>query len=155
MIPKLTSWSEIIFTETFRPEKEEASKEEASKEEVSWDSHTQFLLACLAFGVGLGNVWRFPYLVQKYGGGSFIIPFLVMMFVEAMPLLLIELGLGQKFRSGSVGIWKKLHPYFQGILHIEHTNFEENGYFYELQLENWNQSHSNKVWWLFLTQFPA
>ena len=59
-------------------------------------------------------MWRFPYLVQKYGGGSFIIPFLVMMFIEAMPLLLIELGLGQKFRSGSVGIWRKLHPYFQG-----------------------------------------
>ena len=85
----------------------------------SWhqfESLAQFLLACLAFGVGLGNVWRFPYLVQKYGGGSFIIPFLVMMFVEAMPLLLLELGLGQKFRSGSVGIWNKLHPYFQGIL---------------------------------------
>ena len=80
--------------------------------------YIKFLLACLAFGVGLGNVWRFPYLVQKYGGGSFIIPFLVMMFVEAMPLLLVELGLGQKFRSGSVGIWNKLHPYFQGIFGI-------------------------------------
>ena len=93
----------------------EEEKKKSEPEEVSWDSHAQFLLACLAFGVGLGNVWRFPYLVQKYGGGSFIIPFLVMMFVEAMPLLLVELGLGQKFRSGSVGIWNKLHPYFQGI----------------------------------------
>jgi len=101
-------------SETEKPV-EEKTEDNAPKEEVSWDSHTQFLLACLAFGVGLGNVWRFPYLVQKYGGGSFIIPFLVMMFIEAMPLLLIELGLGQKFRSGSVGIWKKLHPYFQGI----------------------------------------
>ena len=111
----------------FRSEKKEealeAPKEETPKEEVSWDSHTQFLLACLAFGVGLGNVWRFPYLVQKYGGGSFIIPFLVMMFVEAMPLLLIELGLGQKFRSGSVGIWRKLHPYFQGTL--DHLNVSQ------------------------------
>ena len=79
----------------------------------------------MAFGVGLGNVWRFPYLVQKYGGGSFIIPFLVMMFVEAMPLLLVELGLGQKFRSGSVGIWNKLHPYFQGIFNTIYRVFNE------------------------------
>ena len=100
-------------TETEKKSEIEEKKKEPV-EEVSWDSHAQFLLACLAFGVGLGNVWRFPYLVQKWGGGSFIIPFLVMMFVEAMPLLLIELGLGQKFRSGSVGIWRRLNPYFQG-----------------------------------------
>lgn len=90
-------------------------KKAAEPERAEWDNHTQFLLACLAFGVGLGNVWRFPYLIQKYGGGSFVFVFIFMMIFEGIPLLLIEFMLGQRWKRGSVGMWNKLHPLLGGI----------------------------------------
>lgn len=91
------------------------AKDKAEPERAEWDNHTQFLLACLAFGVGLGNVWRFPYLIQKYQGGSFVLVFIIMMIFEGIPLLLIEFMLGQRWKRGSVGMWNKLHPYLGGI----------------------------------------
>ena len=90
-------------------------KAQSAPARAEWDNHTQFLLACLAFGVGLGNVWRFPYLIQKYGGGSFVLVFILMMVFEGIPLLLIEFMLGQRWKRGSVGMWNKLHPYLGGI----------------------------------------
>ena len=47
--------------------------------------------------------------------GAFIIPFLVMMVLEGMPLLLLELGIGQKMRTGSYGVWNRVHPWLGGI----------------------------------------
>ena len=44
-------------------------KEEPKEEEEAWGNKTQFILACIGLAVGLGNVWRFPYLLQKNGGG--------------------------------------------------------------------------------------
>ena len=44
--------------------------EEDNSSRPAWDNQVQFLLACIAFAVGLGNIWRFPYLAQTYGGGE-------------------------------------------------------------------------------------
>lgn len=82
---------------------------------VTWDSPVQFFFTVLGFCVGLGNIWRFPYLCQKNGGGAFIIPFLVMLIVVGMPLLLLELALGQKLRVGAARAWYKVHPALGGI----------------------------------------
>ncbi|XP_071326221.1 sodium- and chloride-dependent transporter XTRP3-like [Trachinotus anak] len=81
----------------------------------SWDSPMQFVLACVSYAVGLGNVWRFPYLCQKHGGGGFMIPYLIMLVLEGVPLFCLELAIGQKMRLGSIGAWAAISPYLGGV----------------------------------------
>uniref|UniRef100_A0A4W6CJV7 Transporter n=1 Tax=Lates calcarifer TaxID=8187 RepID=A0A4W6CJV7_LATCA len=80
-----------------------------------WDSPVQFVLACVSYAVGLGNVWRFPYLCQMHGGGGFLIPYLLMLFLEGVPLFYLELAIGQKMRLGSIGAWTAISPYLGGM----------------------------------------
>ncbi|XP_026534276.1 sodium- and chloride-dependent transporter XTRP3 isoform X2 [Notechis scutatus] len=80
-----------------------------------WDNHFQFLFACISYAVGLGNVWRFPYLCQMHGGGGFLIPYLIMLVVEGMPLLFLELAVGQHMHQGSIGTWNAISPYLCGV----------------------------------------
>ncbi|CAD5217579.1 unnamed protein product [Bursaphelenchus okinawaensis] len=80
-----------------------------------WDNKMQFMMGVISYAVGLGNVWRFPYLCQKNGGGAFLIPYVIMMVLEGMPLFLIELGIGQRLRTGPVGVWNAIHPYLGGV----------------------------------------
>ncbi|KAG5842384.1 sodium- and chloride-dependent transporter XTRP3-like isoform X2 [Anguilla rostrata] len=81
----------------------------------SWDNPMQFVLACVSYAVGLGNVWRFPYLCQMHGGGGFLIPYLIMLLVEGVPLFYMELAIGQKMRLGSIGAWSAISPYLGGV----------------------------------------
>ncbi|XP_040900902.1 sodium- and chloride-dependent transporter XTRP3-like [Toxotes jaculatrix] len=81
----------------------------------NWDNPMQFLLACVSYAVGLGNVWRFPYLCQMHGGGGFLIPYLLMLFLEGVPLFYLELAIGQKMRLGSIGAWTAISPYLGGL----------------------------------------
>ncbi|XP_061100198.1 solute carrier family 6 member 19b [Conger conger] len=96
-----------------------AELEKLELEEVGdrpkWDSKTQYMLTCVGFCVGLGNVWRFPYLCQSHGGGAFMIPFLILLVLEGIPLLHLEFAIGQRLRKGSLGVWKTVHPYLMGV----------------------------------------
>jgi SNF family Na+-dependent transporter len=65
-----------------------------------WGSRLSFLLACIGAAVGLGNVWRFPYLSYKHGGGAFLIPYIIFLLVLGIPLLLAEVGLGTPCQTG-------------------------------------------------------
>lgn len=61
----------VEFSPLRQGEEEEAiTLEVPSVERAAWGSKTQFMLSCISLSVGLGNVWRFPYLVQKDGGGK-------------------------------------------------------------------------------------
>ncbi|XP_054276986.1 sodium-dependent neutral amino acid transporter B(0)AT3 isoform X2 [Macrosteles quadrilineatus] len=82
---------------------------------AAWDNKMQFMLSIIGYSVGLGNIWRFPYLCQQNGGGAFLIPFFIMLILEGIPLFLIELGIGQKMRLGSLGVWNTIHPWLGGI----------------------------------------
>ncbi|KAL1513133.1 hypothetical protein ABEB36_002593 [Hypothenemus hampei] len=84
-------------------------------ENVAWSGKIQFFLTIIGYSVGLGNIWRFPYLCQQNGGGAFLIPVAVMLVLEGIPLFLIELGIGQKMRLGSLGVWNTIHPWLGGI----------------------------------------
>ncbi|XP_031432142.1 sodium-dependent neutral amino acid transporter B(0)AT3-like [Clupea harengus] len=86
-----------------------------SGERPKWDNKVQYLLTCIGFAVGLGNVWRFPYLCQKYGGGAFLIPYLIALVFEGLPLLHLELAIGQRLRTGSIGVWTSISPFLGGV----------------------------------------
>ncbi|XP_056154173.1 sodium-dependent neutral amino acid transporter B(0)AT1-like [Lampris incognitus] len=95
-------------------ELEKMEKEEAG-DRPKWDNKAQYLLTCVGFCVGLGNVWRFPYLCQSHGGGAFMIPFLILLVLEGIPLLHLEFAIGQRLRRGSVGVWRSINPYLTGV----------------------------------------
>ncbi|XP_072268153.1 sodium-dependent neutral amino acid transporter B(0)AT3-like isoform X1 [Pyxicephalus adspersus] len=85
------------------------------RDRPKWDSKIQYLLTCIGFAVGLGNVWRFPYLCQTYGGGAFLIPYGIALVLEGIPLFHLELAIGQRLRRGSIGAWNAISPYFGGV----------------------------------------
>ncbi|XP_067006264.1 sodium- and chloride-dependent transporter XTRP3 [Anabrus simplex] len=88
---------------------------EEGEDRAAWSNKMQFFLSIIGYSVGLGNIWRFPYLCQQNGGGAFLIPFAVMLILEGIPLFLIELGIGQRLRLGSLGVWNTIHPWLGGL----------------------------------------
>ncbi|XP_060110360.1 sodium-dependent neutral amino acid transporter B(0)AT1-like [Heteronotia binoei] len=99
------------------PSHEELETIEAREAETrpKWDNKAQYMLTCIGFCVGLGNVWRFPYLCQSHGGGAFMIPFLILLVLEGIPLLHLEFAIGQRLRRCSVGVWSSVHPSLKGV----------------------------------------
>lgn len=85
-----------------------------NKPRQTWGNKAQFMLACVGSAVGLGNLWRFPYLCYKSGGGAFLIPYFLMLFVCGIPLLLMELAVGQYTRRGPIAAMEKICPLFKG-----------------------------------------
>ncbi|ETE61673.1 Sodium-dependent neutral amino acid transporter B(0)AT2 [Ophiophagus hannah] len=81
----------------------------------TWGSKAQYILAQVGFSVGLGNVWRFPYLCHQNGGGSFLLLYLLLLFIIGIPLFFLELAAGQIIRQGSIGVWKHISPRLIGI----------------------------------------
>lgn len=82
------------------------STEEEKQHRAKWSGKWAFILAAAASAVGLGNLWRFPYLAAKYGGGMFLITYLILVFTFGVSLLLLELALGRKTGLSAIGAFK-------------------------------------------------
>ena len=66
-----------------------------------WGSKLGFILAAVGSAVGLGNIWRFPYVAYTNGGGAFLIPYFFAIFTAGIPLLILEYGMGHKFKGST------------------------------------------------------
>lgn len=80
-----------------------------------WSSRLAFLFAAIGAAVGFGNIWRFPALAYEYGGGAFFIPYLMALSLVGIPLLMLEISMGQHERTGDVGVFGAINDRLRGI----------------------------------------
>uniref|UniRef100_A0A5G2QG07 Transporter n=1 Tax=Sus scrofa TaxID=9823 RepID=A0A5G2QG07_PIG len=93
----------------------EKAEEDGTLERGQWTNKMEFVLSVAGEIIGLGNVWRFPYLCYKNGGGAFFIPYLIFLFTCGIPVFLLETALGQYTSQGGITAWRKICPLFEGI----------------------------------------
>lgn len=75
-----------------------------------WSSRTAFLLAAIGSAVGLGNLWRFPFIAYKNGGGAFLVPYFVALLTAGIPLLLAEYAFGARSKTGAPHAMRNISP---------------------------------------------
>lgn len=83
---------------------------ETDRDRGQWSSEPAFVFSMAAAAVGLGNIWRFPYLAGQYGGGGFIVAYLIAMVVVCLPLMYLEVAAGRLAQGNSVHTFRQVHP---------------------------------------------
>ncbi|MCP3660089.1 MAG: sodium-dependent transporter [Bacteroidetes bacterium] len=78
--------------------------------EIGFSSKIGFLAAAASSAVGVGNIWRFPYLTGKYGGASFVLLYIVSVFILGIPLVLAKLAFGRKMKAGTFKAYSSYKP---------------------------------------------
>jgi len=85
------------------------------EERARWRRRADFIFAAVGAAIGLGNVWRFPYIAFKYGGGAFLIPYFVALLTAGIPLLILEFGLGRMMQAGAPAAFAKVRKNLEWI----------------------------------------
>uniref|UniRef100_A0A8C3EV23 Uncharacterized protein n=1 Tax=Corvus moneduloides TaxID=1196302 RepID=A0A8C3EV23_CORMO len=115
-VPGAVSNGEMVPTHpSMEKEKEEEEEEDQTLERGQWNNKLEYVLSVAGEIIGLGNVWRFPYLCYKNGGGAFFIPYLIFLFTCGIPVFFLETALGQYTSQGGVTAWRRICPLFEGI----------------------------------------
>lgn len=81
-----------------------------AREREAFSSRTVFILAAMGSAIGLGNIWRFPYIAYENGGGAFMVPYLVALLSAGLPLLMLDYAIGHRFRASAPLAFRRLHP---------------------------------------------
>ncbi|XP_019281257.2 orphan sodium- and chloride-dependent neurotransmitter transporter NTT5-like isoform X1 [Panthera pardus] len=108
-------WSDEDSDEILETTDSDELKDKAPPDRPYWANKIEYLLAQVGFSVGLSTIWRFPYLCFHNGGGSFLIIYILMLFLIGVPLLFLEMAAGQRMRQGSIGVWKVISPWIGGV----------------------------------------
>ena len=82
------------------------------KKKASFSGGLGFVLAAAGSAVGLGNIWRFPYLAAQYGGGIFLLVYLILVVTFGFTLLMMELAIGRKTKVSCIDAYTKLDKRF-------------------------------------------
>ena len=80
-----------------------------------WDSSTGFLIAMIGAIIGLSGIWKFSYLMYENGGGTFLIPYILAIVIMAIPILVLEFGVGFKFKSSLPKVFYNIKSEFEII----------------------------------------
>ncbi|GAB3181945.1 sodium-dependent transporter [Nesterenkonia halophila] len=87
-----------------------AASERPVRVRESFAGRKAFILTAVGSAVGLGNIWRFPYITYENGGGAFMIPYLIALLTAGIPILLFDYAIGHTFRGSAPMAFKRLHP---------------------------------------------
>src|SRR5690554_5378730 len=81
-------------------------------EREQWSSTLGFILASIGSAVGIGNIWRFPYIVGENGGGAFLIPYLIAVLFFGLPLMVLELAIGRSTGTSVISAFRSIRQRF-------------------------------------------
>lgn len=82
----------------------------AAPQRETFSGRSAFIFAAIGSAIGLGNIWRFPYVAYTNGGGAFILPYLVALLTAGIPLLFLFYSIGHRFRGSPPLAFRRLHP---------------------------------------------
>lgn len=88
---------------------------EQSQQRETFSSRWVFLLAAIGSAVGLGNIWRFPYVAYENGGGAFLVPYLVALLTAGIPLLFLDYALGHRYRGSDPLIFRRIKKWAEPV----------------------------------------
>lgn len=80
-----------------------------------WGGKLGFILAAIGSAVGLGNIWRYPYVAYENGGGAFLLPYFIALFTAGIPILILEWSLGNKYRGAGPRSYWNLSRRFEWV----------------------------------------
>uniref|UniRef100_A0A0G4GBT5 Transporter n=1 Tax=Chromera velia CCMP2878 TaxID=1169474 RepID=A0A0G4GBT5_9ALVE len=90
------------------------AEQPVEEKKARWGNQAEFILTLVGYAVGLGNIWRFPYLVFSNGGAAFLIPYVCISVGLGVPIFALEVGTGQLFQKGLARVWRDLSAWTAG-----------------------------------------
>jgi len=87
---------------------EHATPEKEKPKRAIWSSRRAFIFSAAAAAVGLGNLWRFPYMAGEHGGGAFVLAYLMSVIFIGMPIMILEFALGRRSRGNTIAMFRYL-----------------------------------------------
>ncbi|OZN24486.1 sodium-dependent transporter [Actinobacillus seminis] len=85
----------------------------SNNQRETFSSRKAFIIAAIGSAVGLGNIWRFPYVTYENGGGAFVIPYIIALLTAGIPLLFLDYAIGHRHRGGAPLSYRRFNRHFE------------------------------------------